>query len=70
MIFLFFEGYFLGNFQKNGSQKPSMLEEKQGQFWNLHRIPNKTSNPESFEGSETHFTGEANVYIYAYIEYY
>ena len=22
-----------------------MLEEKQGQFWNLHRIPNKTSNP-------------------------
>ena len=21
-----------------------MLEEKQGQFWNLHRIPNKTSN--------------------------
>ena len=24
----------------------------------------------SFEGSKTHFTGEANVYIYAYIEYY
>ena len=23
-----------------------MLEEKQGQFWNLHRIPNKTSNPD------------------------
>ena len=45
MIFLFFEGYFFGNFQKNRSQKPSMLEEKQGQFWNLHRIPNKTSNP-------------------------
>ena len=45
-IFLFFEGYFLGNFQKNRSQKPSMLEEKQGQFWNLHRIPNKTSNPD------------------------
>ena len=22
-----------------------MLEEKQGQFWNLHRIPNKTSYP-------------------------
>ena len=21
-----------------------MLEQKQGQFWNLHRIPNKTSN--------------------------
>ena len=45
-IFLFFEGYFLGNFQKNRSQKPSMLEEKQGQFWNLHLIPNKTSNPD------------------------
>ena len=24
----------------------------------------------SFEGSKTHFTGKANVYIYAYIEYY
>ena len=23
-----------------------MLEQKQGQFWNLHRIPNKTSNPD------------------------
>ena len=46
IIFLFFEGYFLGNFQKNRSHKPSMLEEKQGQFWNLHRIPNKTSNPD------------------------
>ena len=46
MIFLFFEGYFLGNFQKNRIQKPSMLEEKQGQFWNLHRISNKTSNPD------------------------
>ena len=21
-----------------------MLEQKQGQFWNLHRIPNKKSN--------------------------
>ena len=112
-----------------------MLEQKQGQFWNLHQIPNKTSNPDFrffflfqvfsglkksncnfylkifphqknktkiknldskfcaefdtdsktvlvfflalivfdfyfFEGSKTHFTGEANVYIYAYIEYY
>ena len=46
MIFMFFEGYFLGNFQKNRSQKPSMLEEKQGQFWNLHQIPNKTLNPD------------------------
>ena len=67
-----------------------MLEQKQGQFWNLHRIPNKTSNPDfrffcrfencpcfyflalivfdfySFEGSKTHFTGEANVYICIY----
>ena len=23
-----------------------MLEEKQGQFWNLHQIPHKTSNPD------------------------
>ena len=23
-----------------------MLEQKQGQLWNLHRIPNKTSNPD------------------------
>ena len=23
-----------------------MLEQKQGQFWNLHRIPNKTSYPD------------------------
>ena len=46
MIFLFFEEYFLSNFQKNRSQKPSMLKEKQGQFWNLHQIPNKTSNPD------------------------
>ena len=47
MIFLFFfEGYFFSNFQKNRSQKPSMLEEKEGQFWNLHQIPNKTLNPD------------------------
>ena len=31
-IFLFFEGYFLGNFQKNRSQKPSMLEENKDSF--------------------------------------
>ena len=24
----------------------------------------------SFEGSKTHFMGETNMYIYAYIEYY
>ena len=23
-----------------------MLEQKKGQFWNQHRIPNKTSNPD------------------------
>ena len=23
-----------------------MVEEKQGQFWNLHQIPNKTSYPD------------------------
>ena len=23
-----------------------MLEQKQGQFWNLHQIPNKTLNPD------------------------
>ena len=34
------------NLQKNRSQKLSMLEEKQGQFWNLHQIPHKTSNPD------------------------
>ena len=32
--------------QKNRSQKLSMLEEKQGQFWNLHQIPHKTLNPD------------------------
>ena len=30
--------------QKKLSQKLSMLEEKQGQFSNLHQIPHKTSN--------------------------
>ena len=47
MIFMFERGIFLiFFFLKNRSQKPSMLEQKQGQFWNLHRIPNKTSNPD------------------------
>ena len=32
--------------QKKWSQKLSMLEEKQGHFWNLHQIPHKTSNPD------------------------
>ena len=41
-----FEGYLKNFFLKNRSQKPSMLEQKQGQFWNLHRISNKTSNPD------------------------
>ena len=39
------KSWFL-DLQKNISQKISMLEEKQGQFWNLHQIPHKTSNPE------------------------
>ena len=28
------------------SQKLSMLEENQGQFWNLHQISHKTANPD------------------------
>ena len=39
------ENAFL-NLQKNRSQKLSMLEKRQGQFWNLHQIPHKTSNPD------------------------
>ena len=39
------KSWFL-DLQKNISKKISMLEEKQGQFWNLHQIPHKTSNPE------------------------
>ena len=45
MIFMFLRD-IKKKIKKNRSQKPSMLEQKQGQFWNLHRIPNKTSNPE------------------------
>ena len=45
-IFLFSRGIFKKINKKNRSQKPSMLEQKQGQFWNMHRIPNKTSNPD------------------------
>ena len=44
-IFMFLRG-ILNFFLKNRSQKPSMLEQKQGQFCNLHQIPNKTSNPD------------------------
>ena len=44
-IFMFLRGIFLVFFL-NRSQKRSMLEQKQGQFWNLHRIPNKTWNPD------------------------
>ena len=68
MIFLFFEGYFLGNFQKNRSQKPSMLEEKQGQFWNVHRISNKTSNPDfRFFFSVFFWTKKSNCNFYSKI---
>ena len=41
----FLKSWFF-DLQKNRSQKLSMLEEKQGQFWNLHQIPHKTSNPD------------------------
>ena len=34
------------NIQKKISQKLSMLKKKQGQFWNLHQIPHKTSHPD------------------------
>ena len=33
------------NFQKNGSRKLSMLEQKQRQIWNLHEIPHKIIKP-------------------------
>ena len=36
-----------------------MLEQKQGQFWNLHRIPNKTLNPDFFKV----FSGLKNVIV-------
>ena len=42
MIFMFLRGTLKKN---KRIEVPSMLEQKQGQFWNLHRIPNKTSNP-------------------------
>ena len=41
-----FEGYLIFFFFMNRSQRPSMLEQKQGQFWNLHQITNKTLNPD------------------------
>ena len=31
---------------KENKSKLSMLEKKQGQFWNLHQIPHKTSYPD------------------------
>ena len=60
MIFMFLRGIFKKNFKKNGSQKPSMLEQKQGQFWNLHRIPNKTLNPD-FQFFLIFFSNSKNV---------
>ena len=42
---VFFFGYLFMKFQKNGSQKLSMLEQKQGQIWNLHWIPHKAMKP-------------------------
>ena len=40
-IFLLFR-FFFWNFLKNISQKLSILQQKQGQFWNLHVILSKT----------------------------
>ena len=34
------------NLQKNKSQKLSMLEWKQGQFWNVHWIPHNVMKPD------------------------
>ena len=42
---MFFFGYLFFKFLKNKSQKLSMLEQKQGQIWNLHCIPHKVMNP-------------------------
>ena len=43
--FLCFFGYLFLKFQKNKSQKLSMVEQNQGQIWNLHRIPHKVMKP-------------------------
>ena len=43
--FLCFFGYLFLKFQKNRSQKLSMLEQKQRQIWNLHEIPHKVMKP-------------------------
>ena len=45
------------NLQMNRSQKLSMLEKKQGQFWNLHQIPHKTSNPDFWFSSYFFYEG-------------
>ena len=42
---LFVFGYSFWKFQKNRSQKLSMLEQKQGQIWNLHWIAHKVMKP-------------------------
>ena len=42
---MFFFGYLFLKFQKNRSQKLSMLEQKQRQIWNLHEIPHKVIKP-------------------------
>ena len=40
-----FFGYLFLKFQKNRSQKLSMLEQKQRQILNLHEIPHKVMKP-------------------------
>ena len=56
------------NLQKNRSQKLSMLEKKQGQFWNLYQIPHKTSNPEfrfsSYFSDEGRFSNKNYNYFF------
>ena len=42
---MFFFGYLFSKFQKNRSQKLSLLEQKQRQIWNLHEIPQKVMKP-------------------------
>ena len=58
-IFFFF---FFFNFQKNRSQKLSMLEEKQRQFWNLHWIPHKVT--------QSNFPFSSYLFFYKFFSWY
>ena len=66
--FLCFFGYLFFKFLKNKSQKLSMLEQKQGQIWNLHCIPHKVMNPNiqfSFNYSHDWRSSNTNIYIFS-----